>query len=136
LADAYLLRGRSGDDAASLQQLEILIEKMEDERIVSLPKNQATWYEHLEESPEDAPILAYYDMPMVKLLAYQQAAFTAYMVGQKADAESYAQKAKNIHLESEDETTVKNILESNIERLESEREDLHTSIAEYKRSDL
>ena len=89
----------------------------------------------VEQNPEDPPVLAYYDMPMVKLLAYQQAAFTAYMVGQKADAESYAQKAKNIHLDSEDETTVTNMLESNIKRLESEREDLRTKIAEYKKSE-
>jgi tetratricopeptide (TPR) repeat protein len=92
------------------------ISLLEDEKIVSMEKNQGTLARHARGEP------VYLSQPSEKLsYAYYNAALTSYLLGNEKDAKQYIQTAQDQQLDLRTKEQIEQIVEEDIALLESER---------------
>lgn len=113
LSNAYRLYGNL--TYASLYQ-ERLIDLLNDDKIVLLPRNQGEWFFHT-----DTRSIHFYDYSMRNCYAYYNAALTTYLLMDKEKADSYVTKAKSTN--TPNECLVKELISYDIKALkEAQRE--------------
>jgi tetratricopeptide (TPR) repeat protein len=159
IAAAYLHRGEPGDLNEAYKRQKQLIEKMEDEKVTSLTQNQGPWWDRIDpdlEACEQAEIMEidgqqaestrpdgviFDNEPMKKSFSYYQAALTAFLREEQGEARNYERdkaeehvnKARDMQLNSEDESTVKCLLSSNIESLKEDQKSFQGTLDEFSR---
>ncbi len=109
LSNAYRL---SGNLRYSYLYQEHVINLLNNEKVVSLERNQGQWFFHT-----DTRVIYFYDYPMRKCYAYYNAALTAYLQYDDEKADSYITEAKNTGTPASEEWLVKELVRYDIKVL-------------------
>jgi tetratricopeptide (TPR) repeat protein len=128
ISNAYRLTGNL--EQARLDQ-ERLIELMEDENVTSMQINQRAWFFRTRYEQ-----VSFYNYPEKKFYAYYNTALTYYLLGNEIKALQYVKKVRDLRIDKDLESEVKELVNFDIDNLQEEQSSLWNRTDEFRRKFL
>ena len=106
-----------GDLDKALQYQQELVYRLNDEKITNLDKNKSLWYFQ----PADDPLIELYELPEKTAYAYYGLSLLLYLSNQRAEAERYIEKTRQLKMSGNAGAWVEQLMEAVLKRLEQEQ---------------